>query len=133
MNDLGPPAGLVDQRSQKFVHGNLMPGFLHYLAHGGARGVSPSSSLPLGSTHSLRLRKRTTATSGVSALRSTIPPAARTGARVISRPTATISMTASPPTIAHHIKPCGGKSEVAPARLPNRLAEPFPTRHGPTI
>ena len=35
VNGLGPSAGLIDQRSQKFVHGNLMPGFFHYLAQGG--------------------------------------------------------------------------------------------------
>ena len=60
-----------------------------------ARGVSPSSSLPLGSTHSLRLRKRTTAISGVPSRRSTIPPAARTGARTISRPMSAIFETRS--------------------------------------
>ena len=35
VNDLGPSAGLIDQRSQKLVHGNLMSGFFQDLALGG--------------------------------------------------------------------------------------------------
>src|SRR5882724_8072994 len=95
VNDLGASAGLIDQRSKKFMLGTSCPVSSMTSRSAAARGVSPSSSLPLGSTHSLRLRKRTTAISGVPSRRSTIPPAARTGARTISRPMSAIFETRS--------------------------------------
>ena len=66
VHDLGAAAGLIDQRAQKFVHGDVVPGFFHHLAlGGGARRLAVDRACPWASTHSLRLRRRTTATSGV--------------------------------------------------------------------
>jgi hypothetical protein len=35
VHDLGTAAGFIDQRAQKFVHGDIVPGFFHHLAFGG--------------------------------------------------------------------------------------------------
>ena len=35
MHDLGAAAGFIDQRAQKLMHGNIMPGFFQHLAQGG--------------------------------------------------------------------------------------------------
>ena len=35
VHDLGTAAGLIDQRAQKFMHGNIVAGFFHHLAFGG--------------------------------------------------------------------------------------------------
>ena len=50
------------------------------------RGVSPSPSLPFGNTHRCACAAEPPRSAAVSACRSTIPPAARTGARAISVP-----------------------------------------------
>ena len=48
VDDLGTPAALVDQRSQKFVHGHLVPGFFQHLALGGIARRFAGIQLALG-------------------------------------------------------------------------------------